>query len=366
MNQLVSNNDQVNCKNCEQPFEQGFNFCPHCGQKTNEELTVGVLFYNTISNYFSFDARFLKSFVPLMIKPGYLAKEFIKGKRLLYLHPAQMYLFISVVFFFIFSFSVREQANTLNQELKKTIDNNEQLISLDSIEVKEKAAKTKVEDSLTRIEIRKALESNKFITGMSDKEIDSIVNLKDIPKKNQISFGFNEQEIDSLIEAGASDKEIYTSMGLEEEDGWFMRKLYSQVLKFYKQRDGGNIWKAFVDTVPIALFFLLPIFALIIKVLYFNKGRYAHHLVFSFYYFSYLFMVFSIVFGVNMIWNIPNWIDLLIVLSTYIYLFIALKRFYSQGWFLTWFKSGVATFTFMAIVIPVAATIIALFAFLFY
>ncbi len=49
------------CKNCEQEHEMGFEFCPHCGQKTNEDLTVGILFYNTISNYFSFDARFLRA-----------------------------------------------------------------------------------------------------------------------------------------------------------------------------------------------------------------------------------------------------------------------------------------------------------------
>ena len=113
--------EKINCKNCDQLFEMGFQFCPHCGQKTNDDLTIGVLFYNTISNYFSFDARFFKSFLPLMFKPGYLAKKFLEGKRLLYLHPAQMYLFISVIFFFIISFSTRElvtKANEIN-ELKK-------------------------------------------------------------------------------------------------------------------------------------------------------------------------------------------------------------------------------------------------------
>tara|TARA_R110002033_G_scaffold104428_5_gene151932 strand:- start:379 stop:702 length:324 start_codon:yes stop_codon:yes gene_type:complete len=100
--------DYTTCKNCEKDYDKEFQFCPHCGQKANDELTLGVLFYNTISNYFSFDARFFKSYIPLMFKPGYLPKRFIEGKRLLYLHPAQMYLFISVVFFFLFSFIARE------------------------------------------------------------------------------------------------------------------------------------------------------------------------------------------------------------------------------------------------------------------
>ena len=109
----------VNCQNCDEPFEEGFEFCPHCGQKTKDELTLGVLFYNTISNYFSFDARFFRSFIPLMFKPGYIAKEFVKGKRLQYLHPAQYYLFVSVIFFFILSFKVNEFNRAADEAFKK-------------------------------------------------------------------------------------------------------------------------------------------------------------------------------------------------------------------------------------------------------
>jgi hypothetical protein len=45
-------------KNCEKDYQEGFEFCPHCGQNTKDELTLGLLFYNTISNYFLFDARY--------------------------------------------------------------------------------------------------------------------------------------------------------------------------------------------------------------------------------------------------------------------------------------------------------------------
>ena len=71
--------NQIICQNCEKQHHKDDNFCPHCGQSTVDDLTIGVLFYNTISNYFSFDARFLKSFLPLMFKPGYLAARFIEG-----------------------------------------------------------------------------------------------------------------------------------------------------------------------------------------------------------------------------------------------------------------------------------------------
>ncbi|WP_178985092.1 DUF3667 domain-containing protein [Winogradskyella helgolandensis] len=356
--------NQIHCQNCEQPFDDNFQFCPHCGQKANDELTIGVLFYNTISNYFSFDARFFKSFVPLMFKPGYLPKEFIKGKRLMYLHPAQMYLFISVVFFFIFSFTVREQVSDLNNNFLEIFDKDGTVV-LDSVQTRKRDSLKHINDSIARKEVGLALKKNKFITGMSDKEIDSITNQENLYTRKGDFFGIDESQIDSLIGINASDKDIYVAMGLEEDDGWLTRKIYTQVLKFYKAKDAGNILSRFYDTIPIALFFVLPIFALILKLFYFIRGRYAHHLVFSFYYFSFIFTVLSIIFGINLIYEIPDWIDFLITLSCFIYFFIAIKRFYRQGWFLSFIKTSLVTMLFFPVVLISTITIMT-FAFLFY
>jgi len=353
--------NQVNCKNCEKPFEDGFEFCPHCGQKTNEELTIGVLFYNTISNYFSFDARFLKSFFPLMFKPGKLAKEFLNGKRLLYLHPAQMYLFISVIFFFIFSFYIRDSREELDKSMQDVLSSrSEKLQKRDSIVA---------QDSIKMGDVLKPNKNNRVTLGLDDKELkvlDSLSNIK-IPKKNiGPSFSFNEKEIDSLLGIGASDEEIYTFMGMDEDAGFIKRKFYSQILKFYKEMGLGQIYQTFIDSIPIAMFFLLPIFAFLLKLFFFNKGRYAHHLVFGFYYFSFLFLVFSIVFGINRLWDMPDWIDWLIVFSTFIYFLIAIINFYGQNWFLSIIKSGVITFLFLLLVIPLSVVILGLISFMFY
>ena len=154
-------------------------------------------------------------------------------------------------------------------------------------------------------------------------------------------------------------------MDLKEGDSWFKRKFYEQGLKLYRAKDAGNIWSTFIDTVPIALFFLLPIFAFIIKIFYYKKGPYSHHLVFSFYYFSFVFTVLSIIFGVNLICEIPDWIDFLIALSCFIYLFIAIRRFYNQGWFLSFVKTTLSTMLYFPVVF-ISAILIMFFAFMFY
>ena len=351
------------CKNCEKEFEAGFEFCPHCGQKAKDELTISLLFYNTISNYFSFDARFFKSFFPLLFKPGFLANKFIEGKRLLYLHPAQLYLFISVVFFFLLSVTVvRNQVQNLDTTLKKTL--NKPLIA-DSL----KAESIMVLDSVKLDSIIKPFAGN-GIRGVNQEDIKTIDSLVSTGIKKgttkHLNFDFDVKKVDSLIAIDASDKVIYTAMGMSDDAGSIKRKFYAQLLKFYKQRNGGQILQAVYDTIPISLFVLLPIFALILKLLFYKRGLYAHHLVFSFYFFSFLFTVFSLILIINEIIAIPDWIDWLIVFSTIFYLFVAIKRFYKHGWFLSFIKSGLVSFIYLMFVIPIAFLIVGLVSFFFY
>ncbi|NMH88191.1 DUF3667 domain-containing protein [Flavivirga algicola] len=351
------------CKNCENQFEKTFKFCPHCGQQTKEDLTVGLLFYNTISNYFSFDARFFKSFLPLLFRPGYLAKKFIEGKRLLYLHPAQLYLFVSVVFFFLLStIVVREQVQDLDSVLKKTLDT--PLIS--------DSTKQKAQQALDSVKLDSILLplKEKGIPGMKHEQVealDSIIKSNtETTNAEALSFDFDQNKVDSLIAINASETKIYRAMGMEEDAGYITRKFHGQALKFYKQRNGGQILQAVYDTIPISLFVLLPIFAFILKLLFYKRGSYAHHLVFSFYFFSFLFTVFSLILIVNSFLLIPDWIDWLLVVSTFFYLLVAIKRFYNHGWFLSFIKTCISSFVYLMFVIPIAVVILALVGFFFY
>jgi hypothetical protein len=356
---------EVKCQNCEKPFEEGFQFCPHCGQKTNDELTLGVLFYNTISNYFSFDARFFKSFLPLMFRPGYLAKEFVKGKRLLYLHPAQMYLFVAVIFFFIFNFfnrEVREKLDKTMEEVVASRDGNGYVINEkfpDSIDL----------DSIKRSALE-PLKMNKKALGLKDEDLERIDSITAIKQNNgaiQTDLNFDDAKIDSLIATGASNEQIYKAMGMSENPGYFEKKIYAQGLKFYKTMGLGQIYQTFIDSIPLAMFFLMPLFALFFKIFFFKRGPYAHHLVFSFYYFSFLFTLFSLMFAINRwVWDIPDWIDWLVVLSTFFYLILAVIKFYEEHWLLSVIKSGIISFFFSMLVVPVSFAILGFIAFLFY
>ena len=323
--------------------------------EATDNLTVGVLFSNTIENYFSIDARFFRSFLTLMIKPGVLARRFVDGKRLKYLHPAQFYLFISVVFFFIFSFTVRKADNEVSEVIKKGM---EQEINLDSISVNT--------DSLDITEARKAIKKNQKIIGLSDEELvglDSVMT-SDSGIAN-ISFGFERKLLDSLIAVGAPLNQKLEAMGMKEDKNAFGRKFYAQMLKFYEQQ-GGGIIQVLYDTIPIAMFLLLPLFAVFLKVFYWKPATFAHHLVFSFYYFTFIFTSFCVMLLVNKVWEIPTSIKTIICFSFVLYLMLALRNFYKSSWLGAFFKASIISFFYMLIIVPVAAIGIIMVAFMLY
>ena len=282
-----------------------------------------------------------------------------------------MYLFIAVVFFFLFSFVQRSQVQSLDNTIAKTLNQHKVTDTIRNDFVKHSInaiqfSKQKTEDSITRLEIRETLEKNKFIHGFSDEKTDPLVEVEDFRKNDIVSFDVATKTIDSLIAIDAPDEVIFTTMGMDADAGAFERRFAKQALRFYKSRKGGSILQTFYDTIPIAMFFLLPIFALILKILYRKQGLYAHHLVFSFYFFSFLFTVFSIILAVNFIVDIPDWIDWLVALSTFVYLYLALRRFYQQGIFKTFFKTSMTTFLFLLLVAPLTTFILGVFAFMFY
>ncbi|MFP2994703.1 DUF3667 domain-containing protein [Spongiivirga sp. MCCC 1A20706] len=346
------------CKNCESALKEEYEYCPNCGQKTADDLTVKVLFSNTVANYFSVDARFFKSFVPLVFKPGVLARRFVNGKRLLYLHPAQFYLFISVVFFFVFSFEQRKQQQSFDDAIERGLN---QEIKLDSIP-SEKL------DSIQVQNIMLPLKQNQKYSGMTDEEIqeiDSIIKNADKNELSNLELGFNQKKVDSLIAAGVPDQKILEEIGMSPDESGFSKKLYQQLLKIYKRKGRGTL-ETFYSTIPIAMFFLLPIFAFLLKLMYWRRARYAHHMVFSFYYFTLVFLLWAFFLAVNMMFKMDGWWWTLLYFTLIIHLFISMKNFYQQGYFKTFIKYIFLGFTFTMIILPVAFSVLLLTTFLLY
>ena len=90
------------CKNCQKKLQEDFKFCPSCGQEYKEKVVHFKQFIlDFLGDYFTFDSLIIRSVRPLIFNPGFLTNEFLAGKRVHYIPPMRMFIFISIIFFLI-------------------------------------------------------------------------------------------------------------------------------------------------------------------------------------------------------------------------------------------------------------------------
>ncbi|MBY5959254.1 DUF3667 domain-containing protein [Membranicola marinus] len=350
------------CQNCNRQLQEDFIYCPNCGQQTDEELSLRVLFKATIQNYFSIDARFFRSIGPLLFRPGFLPQVFVAGKRRMYLHPARMFLFLTFVFFFLFSFFIRDSRGVLDEKVRKEFSFEKGMVEVPSDSTHGDDVVSVDEVSIPRSKTRELEaiiegDTHHIVVPNSAYSVDS-----SIP-----GIVINSAKVDSLIAADASDEEILRAMGLTEDSGYFVRKIYAQLLKLYRTHEVGAIYQRFFDTIPVAMFFLLPLFALLLLGFYYREGRYVHHLVFSFYYFSFVYVIFGLLYSFNRWLNVlPEWLTWILSILPLVYLLVGVKRFYRQRWSKSVIKSLAIILIFTLIITPITAGLVGLYAFLFY
>ncbi len=115
---------QAICSNCSYAFAETTvdNFCPNCGQENlDKNVSFGDLFSDFIGNYLSLDSKLFRTIPRLMFFPGFLTNAFNNGKRISYLTPIRIYLFMSVLYFSFLQPNSVEQKKTLQTILHKNV-----------------------------------------------------------------------------------------------------------------------------------------------------------------------------------------------------------------------------------------------------
>jgi Protein of unknown function (DUF3667) len=92
---------EKDCLNCGATV-QG-KYCHVCGQENVEPKET---FWHMVTHFFydltHFDSSFFHTIHHLILRPGFLSKEYMVGRRAGYLHPVRMYVFTSAIFFLLF------------------------------------------------------------------------------------------------------------------------------------------------------------------------------------------------------------------------------------------------------------------------
>jgi hypothetical protein len=86
------------CANCGAALSG--RYCSACGQKAGTAAhSVGHFLWEAIEALTHADSRVRSTLPPLLLRPGFLTREFFAGRRTRYVQPLRLYLILSVTFF---------------------------------------------------------------------------------------------------------------------------------------------------------------------------------------------------------------------------------------------------------------------------
>lgn len=307
--------------NCMAKLTMADNFCPQCGQENNTiRNTIGMVIRDSLSNFFSLDARVLHSLIPLITKPGYLSLEWRRGKRIQYLTPSRIYFVSSILFFLFMSLIQKDAVSSFAEGFKSGITEEE--LEVDSMEV----ANEKIKLGIMNLEIdTSAVNDSKELTDSSE--------VAELSNKKSINIDFSGTDVGKLYklfkqESNLSSKDALVKLKIEES---FLNLWISAQLKKVANFNPEDFQRFYQSKLPIILFFLLPVLALVLRLIYFRRDvYYSEHLVFAFHTQAVFFIVLLLMY-VAEYYNLEAIMRLLLYLFI-AYVIIALKQFYQQAW----------------------------------
>lgn len=322
--------ENPNCLNCGTRLRG--QYCGVCGQRArNRLISLWELISEAFGDLFEIDSRLWRTLIPLLSRPGRLTRDYLEGRRARYMPPFRTYLVLSLIFFVVAFFDPRDDLSLLFEPEPEPTP--EELAEKKS-EVDE--AKQEILDELAKegiivddtISDEQAVEVNEAIAQAAEKS----------------DGGFNIQIDD---DTGNCD---INGGDLNELPEWFKRRYTPERLKTVCERVTADSGKAFAgllrDNIPVALIVLLPLMALVLKILYPLSRRYfVEHLLFVVHYHAFFFLILTlqILFArLAALIRLPEAIAMLAIVaaSFYIpvYLYMAMRRVYGQGRVLTFIK----------------------------
>jgi hypothetical protein len=96
-------------------------YCSACGQQAVGDNTFGHFLHQFLGDYFTFDSKIIRSLRPLVLQPGELALEYMRGRRQRYIPPVRMFIFLSVLFFLVMGWGGTAAAGTDDAVLRERI-----------------------------------------------------------------------------------------------------------------------------------------------------------------------------------------------------------------------------------------------------
>ncbi|MEN9337157.1 MAG: hypothetical protein RLZZ500_2144 [Bacteroidota bacterium] len=322
------------CLNCNHVVAE--RFCPNCGQEnTDTRKTFYHLFVHFFEDLTHYENAFWKTIRNLLFKPASLTREYLSGKRLSYLAPVRLYIFISFVTFLCLTLFTNpgelekdestvnitdQKANRIIQKHKKNPA--KEIQWLESQAQKNETPKPIIDSLRLLVEQREEAKIN---------------------REAFLNFGYNTiREMDSIREKNPEK--------IGDFEYWINKKSIEAKYRIPHDQLGAKFMESMIHNFPKSLFIYMPLFALVLW-LFHNKKRwyYFDHGIFTLHYFSFLLLINLLVMLVEEVLDLlgnGTFITLLQMITRtvtliwmFYYFFPAHHRFYGESRGISFLKS---------------------------
>ena len=330
-------------------------FCHICGQENVEPKEPFLhLLRHFIEDITHFDGKFFDTLRYLILRPGFLSYEYMRGRRNSYLNPIRMYVFTSALFFLVF-FSV-------NGSHEKTDTKHEAPIVLETDASDKHTADTAhTKDTVKHGYTYKATENNFNKQSLQDsfalvkKKIENnIAKAKTPDAKKKLE---DELKVVKTVEKTMLAVSTFIDYDDEPEDDTAAhvtnaKKPYVAVKKHInKQESNKLIDKLFGNreqishSIPKVMFITLPLMALILQLFYrkLKQFYYVNHIIFILHLYVAVFLILLVGIGLDYFeaktsWAIFSFFSSFVGMGTFFYTYKAMRNFYHQNRIKTFFK----------------------------
>jgi hypothetical protein len=281
-------------------------FCPRCGQrKVDVRVSLRRMLMEVMEDQLSVNSTLPRTLIAVFFRPGHLTREYVQGRIVRYIPPFRLYLVSSLVFFVVLPFIA--DPGKLQRDV-------EEGMRADSVRDAGRDSTRARAGGVARLGGENA---SIAIRDDGDRNIDLNLGIRDTMRVPGPLRPLNRRLL--------AGEDRLNSM----PPGQAIRTLT----------------EAFEENAPVGVFFMMPLFAFMLKLLYARRKRfYVEHFVFALHVHSFAFLMFTLMMVLRV-----AWINGLMGAWFLVALFIAMKRVYGQGWLRTLLKFGMLAWAYLFI-----------------
>ena len=363
---------QKPCANCGAPMHGPY--CYACGQPEKGMIRqLASVLSDVLDTVFNIDSRVFRSLFPLYFRPGYLTLEYFAGRRVRYVTPFRLFFFLCIVAFFAIQIALHIDDSSFKWNP----------VANDDIE----SAQTVADVQKRTAEAMAGINTAKAVANMPPATVATLDKAAaKIQKKSDDRMAY----LKARDEARANGQKAPPDPSAEDNDEQLMfdgkpwdptthpisvswlpdfanAKLNDMAARAKEniiaaKKDPRRLIEAVFARLPWTLGILMPLFAVLLKVLYIFKRRlYMEHLMVALHSHAFIFMSLLLLAMISLLrgWAataVPGLEPLLkfardaVWCWLPIYLFLMQKRVYKQGWIMTFIKYSVIGICYTVII----------------